>query len=193
MTRHLPALVLCAALVGSVILSAQAPRGAATAEEARKFLAEANEELLRLVKEAKDGGNAWVVAKFDALTRTGGVSNDMLQRLPAINWVTVTGHVNGGIRAAVRAETRDDVAAKNLRDVLQGILGLAKLQSGQRADLAAVIDSIELGGEGKNVSLAFAVPIEAIDQLANLAAARAAREPSVDAPAAPEAEPVPAP
>ena len=125
-----------------------------------------NEELLRLVKEAKDGGNAWVVAKFDALTAGGRVPNDMMQRLPAINWVTVTGHVNGGVRAAVRAETRDEAAAKNLRDVLQGILGLAKMQTGQRADLAAVIDSIELGGEGKNVSLALSVPIEAIDQLA---------------------------
>jgi hypothetical protein len=155
-------------------------------------VATGNEELLRLVKEAKDGGNAWVVAKFDALTRTGGVSNDMLQRLPAINWVTVTGHVNGGIRAAVRAETRDDVAAKNLRDVLQGILGLAKLQSGQRADLAAVIDSIELGGEGKNVSLAISVPIEAIDQLAALAMPHG-RGPSDAAPAPDAPEPAPAP
>lgn len=153
----------------------------------------ANEDLMRRVKEANADGNAWVVAKFDALVNGGKVPSDMLQRLPAINWVSVTGHVNGGVRAAMRAETRDETAAQNLRDVLQGILGLAKLQTGQRADLAAIVNSIELGGEGKNVSLAFAVPIEAIDQLANLAAARAAREPSVDAPAAPEAEPVPAP
>ena len=151
-----------------------------------------NEELLRLVKESKDGGNAWVVAKFDALTAGGGVPNDMMKRLPAINWVTVTGHVNGGLRAAVRAETRDEVAAKNLRDVLQGILGLAKMQSGQRADLAGIIDSIELGGEGKNVSLALSVPIEAIDQLAALAMPRG-RGPSNAAPDAPAAEPVPAP
>ena len=62
MTRHLPALVLCAALVGSVILSAQAPRGPATAEEARKFLAEANEELLRLINEANRAG--WVQGTY---------------------------------------------------------------------------------------------------------------------------------
>jgi hypothetical protein len=149
-----------------------------------------NEELMRLVKEAHAGGNAWAVAKFDELTRGGQVPSDMLQRLPAINWVTVTGHVNGGVRAAVRAETRDEAAAKNLRDVLQGILALARLQTGQRADLAAVVNSIELGGEGNNVSLAFSVPIEAIDQLAGLATPRAQ---AGDAPDAPEAEPVPAP
>ena len=144
------------------------------------------------MKDASDG-NAWVVARFDALSAAGKIPPEVAQRLPAINWLTLSGHVNGGISLAARAEARDDAAAKNLRDVLQGILALAKLQTGQRADLAAIVNSIELGGEGKNVSLAFAVPIEAIDQLANLAAARAAREPSVDAPAAPEAEPVPAP
>ena len=148
-----------------------------------------NEELLRLVKETKDGGNAWVVAKFDALTQGGRVPSDMMQRLPAINWVTVTGHVNGGVRAAVRAETRDEAAAKNLRDVLQGLLGLARLQGGQRAGLASVIDSIELAGEGKNVTLGLSVPIEAIDQLASLA--MPPRPPSDAAPDAPE--PVPAP
>jgi hypothetical protein len=151
-----------------------------------------NDDLLRLVRETKDGGNAWVVAKFDALTAGGGVPSDVMQRLPAINWVTATGHVNGGVRAAVRAETRDEAAAKNLRDVLQGLLGLARLQGGQRAGLAAIIDSIELGGEGKNVSLGLAVPIEAIDQLASLAMAHG-QPPSDSAPAAPEAEPAPAP
>ena len=119
------------------------------------------------MKGAADG-NAWVVARFDALSAAGKLPPDVMQRLPAINWVTVTGHVNGGIRAAVRAETRDDAAAKNLRDVLQGMLALAKLQTGQRADVAAIIDSIELGGEGKNVSLGLSVPIEVVDQLASL-------------------------
>jgi hypothetical protein len=126
-----------------------------------------NAELVRLVKGAADG-NAWVVARFDALSAAGQLPADVMQRLPAINWITVTGHVNGGIRAAVRAEARDDAAAKNLRDVLQGMLALAKLQTGQRADVAALMDSIELGGEGKNVSLGLSVPIEVVDHLASL-------------------------
>jgi len=145
-----------------------------------------NEELMRLVKDANDGGNAWVVARFDALASNGQVPSDMLARLPAINWVTITSHVNGGIRAAVRAETRDESAAKNLREVLQGMLALARLQTGQRAELTGIVNSIELGGEGKNVSLALSVPIEAIDLLAGLAAPR-------PAPDAPAAEPTPAP
>ena len=44
---------------------------------------------------------------------------------------SVSGHVNGGLRGIVRAETRDDEAANNLRDVVRGFLALAKLQAGR--------------------------------------------------------------
>ena len=146
-----------------------------------------NEELVRLVKEADDG-NAWVVARADALTGAAHVPADVLQKIPAINWITVTGHVNGGVRAAVRAEARDEAAAKNLRDVLQGFLALAKLQTGANADFTALVNSIELGGEGTKVSLALSVPLEVIDHLASLRAAAAP-----PAPAEPEPPQVAAP
>jgi hypothetical protein len=137
-----------------------------------------NAELVRLVKEADDG-NAWVVAKFDALSAAGKLPSEVMQRIPAINWISITGHVNGGVRAAVRAETRDDAAAKNLKDVLQGLLALAKLQTGAQPDVAALVDSVELGGNGKQVSLGLSVPVEFIDRLASLRAA----QPRVTAPA----------
>jgi hypothetical protein len=152
-----------------------------------------NEDLMRLVKDANDGGNAWVVARFDTLTAGGRLPTGVMDRLPAINWLTVTGHVNGGVRAAVKAETRDEAAAKNLHDVLNGMLALAKLQSGQRADIASVVNSIELRGEGKSVSLALSVPIEVIDQLAALAAPRPSPDAVPTPDPAPTPEPVPAP
>jgi hypothetical protein len=107
----------------------------------------------------------------------------MLSKLPALNWVTSTGHVNGGVRAAIRAEARDDAAAKNLREVVTGMLALARLQTGQRADVTALMNSIELGGDGKNVSLGISVPMEFIDHLAAL------RTPST--PPAPPVPPAP--
>jgi hypothetical protein len=146
-----------------------------------------NSELLRLVKDA-DNGNAWVVARFDALSSAGRLPAGVLQRLPAINWISVTGHVNGGIRAAVRAETRDDAAGKNLHDVLQGMLALVKLQAGQSPELATFVDSIELVGDGKNVSLGLSVPIEVVDRLASLRTPPAAAG-APDAPAPPVTAP----
>jgi hypothetical protein len=177
--------------------AANAVRRAIDAHSGAAANASSNADLLRLVKGA-DGGNVWVVARFDALSSTGQIPPAMLQRLPAINWVTITGHINGGVTAAILAEARDDAAAKNLREILQGILALAKLQTGQRPDVTALMNSIELGGEGHNVSLGLSVPIEVIDHLASLRTpggaplgplAPPAPPPPPDAPAAPDAPP----
>jgi len=62
MTRHLSASVVSAAFAASVLVSAQAPSAAATAQEARKFLADANQELLRLINESNRAG--WVQSTY---------------------------------------------------------------------------------------------------------------------------------
>ena len=61
------------------------------------------------------------------------------------------------------ADTRDDESANNLRDVVRGFLALAKLQAGGRPELQAMVQSLELGGTGKTVSLSFTVPGEVFD------------------------------
>jgi hypothetical protein len=173
--------------------AANAVRRAIDAHSGAAANASSNADLLRLVKDA-DGGNVWVVARFDALSSAGQIPPAVLQRLPAINWVRITGHINGGVTAAILAVARDDAAAKNLREVLQGILALAKLQTGQRPDITALVNSIELGGEGHNVSLGLSVPIEVIDRLASLHTPGAPSVPFFPAPPeAPEAPTAPEP
>src|SRR5436190_5727084 len=62
MTPYLAALVASAALAGSVLVLAQVPAGVATAEQARKFLTAANQDLLRLIAEANRAG--WVQSTY---------------------------------------------------------------------------------------------------------------------------------
>ena len=81
----------------------------------------------------------------------------------AITWFSVGGHVNGGIRGIIRAEARDDEAANNLRDVMRGFMALAKMQSGSKPELQAMMQSLGLGGKGKTVELSFTVPAEVFD------------------------------
>ncbi len=155
-----------------------------------------NKELMRLVGEGSDG-NVWAVARFDAIA-PGRLPAEVAGRLPAINWVTMTGRVNGGVTALLRAETGDDAAAKNLRDMIQGILALAKMQTGSHAGFADVVNSIELGGDGRNVSLSMSLPVQAIDFLVGLHAAGRSRpdaSPNASPDASPESslEPPPAP
>ena len=72
----------------------------------------------------------------------------------------------------VRAETRDDDAANNLRDVVRGFLALAKMQAGSRPDVQAMIQSLELGGTGNTVALSFSVPSQLFDTIAAVGAQR---------------------
>jgi hypothetical protein len=127
-----------------------------------------NEELMNLVR-SLDDGNAWAVGRFDALGSHAKLPAAVSSQIPAITWVSVSGHVNGGIRGIVRAEARDDEAANNLRDVVRGFLALAKLQSGSRPELQMMMQSLEMTGTGKTVGLSFAVPAEVFDLVGALA------------------------
>jgi hypothetical protein len=123
-----------------------------------------NDELMKLVRDSDDG-NAWAVARFDALTDRAGLPQELTSQLPAITWFSMSGYINGGLRAIVRAETRDDAAAQNLREVIRGFVALARLQTGQRAEFDELMNSIELGGVGTTVSLGFTIDSAMIDAL----------------------------
>jgi len=121
-----------------------------------------NEELMNLVASIDDG-NAWAVGRFDALGSHTRLPEAVSSQIPAITWISVSGHVNGGIRGVLRAEARDDEAANNLRDVVRGFLALAKLQTGAKPQLQLMMQSLELSGTGKTVAVSFAVPAEVFD------------------------------
>jgi len=127
-----------------------------------------NEELMNLVH-SLESGNAWAVGRFDALQARARLPQELTTRLPAITWFAVSGHINGGIRGVLRAEARDEEAANNLRDVVRGFLALAKMQSGGRPELQAMMQSLELSGTGKTVALSFTVPAEIFDAVAAMA------------------------
>ena len=130
-----------------------------------------NDELMTLVR-SLDNANAWAVGRFDALRSQSHLPANVLSQIPAITWFAVSGHVNGGLRGTLRAEARDDQSAENLRDVVRGFLALVRLGSNAKPELQAMMQSLELGGSGKTVSLSFAVPAELFDVIGAAAAQR---------------------
>jgi hypothetical protein len=130
-----------------------------------------NEELMNLVK-SLDNSNAWAVGRFDALRSQAHLPANVLSQIPAISWFAVSAHINGGLRGTLRADARDDEAANNLRDVVRGFLALAKLGAGAKPELQTVMQSLELGGTGKTVSLSFVVPAELFDVIGAVANSR---------------------
>ena len=123
-----------------------------------------NQELMNLVHGLAPA-DAWIAGRFDALRGDARLPEGLASQIPAITWFTASAQVDSAIRGTVRADAKDDEAATSLKEVIQGFVGLAKLQSGSRPDLRAVADSLQLGGTGKTVVLSFTVPAETVDAM----------------------------
>ena len=121
-----------------------------------------NHEMMNLVHDL-DNANAWAVGRFDTLISQARLPEAVAGQIPAVRWFSASGHINGGLRGTIRAEARDEQAGQNLRDVVQGFMALAKMQASQKPELTALMNSIQLSGTGKTVSLNFEVPSQIID------------------------------
>ena len=77
----------------------------------------------------------------------------------------IMSHIDGGVTGTLRAEARDDQAAENLRQVVQGFLALGRLQAQKDPNVTALLQSLQLSGSGKTVALSFAIPAEIFDML----------------------------
>jgi hypothetical protein len=130
-----------------------------------------NKEFMDLVGDV-DEGSAWTVARFDALAGRTPLPAEVANQLPPINWLAASGRVDGDVHGLVRAEARDNEAGQNLRDVVRGFLALAKIQGARTPGMTSMLNTVELGGEGKSVSLSFDLTPDVLDLLGSAAAAR---------------------
>ena len=124
-----------------------------------------NAELMRLVNDLDRGANAWAVGRFDLLANHAKLPEGLSGKLPAIKWFAAAGRVNGGMSAALRAEARDEEAARNLRDVVNGFMALARMQAEARPEWNALMSSLQLSGTGTTVQLSFTIPAELMDAI----------------------------
>lgn len=124
-----------------------------------------NGDVMKMI-EGVASGNAWVVGRFDVLSKQANLPAEVQSQIPQLTWFSATGHVNGGVAGTVTVEARDEDAAKNLRAVVGGFIGLAKMQAASKPELNALVQSINMNADtGKTVSVSFTVPSAAIDAL----------------------------
>lgn len=125
----------------------------------------ANPEMMNLIRD-NAGSTAWAVGQFDEISRRMRLPSGVAGQVPPIRLVSVKAHINGGVKAAIRAEAGDKAGADQLRDVVRGFLSLARLQAGGKQELESVLKSIELSGSDTTVRLSFAVSPETLRVIA---------------------------
>lgn len=126
-----------------------------------------NDELVAHVRDLQ-GGNAWAVGRMDVLRQRAKLPDVVANQIPPITWFSVRGQIDGGFQARLTAEGRDDEAANMLRDVVRGFLALAKLETSSKPEIQRFVQSLQIGGTGKTVSLSVDVPAQVFDALGAL-------------------------
>jgi hypothetical protein len=127
-----------------------------------------NQEMVNLIGDLEGSSNVWAVGRMEALTANATLPEPLAQHLPAVKWFSASSHVGGGISGLLRVEARDDEAAKNMRDVLNGAMAMIRLHASQKPELAPVVQSLEVSGTGTTVALSFEVPPALVDTLVEL-------------------------
>lgn len=158
--------------------SSAAVRRAIDAERAGSSLRQEPEALGRARAFAHDTG--WMVARLDTADGARWLPAEMRAQLPGVTWLAAGGTLDGDLTGRVVADVRDEDAARNLRDMARGLVALGRLQAGRRPELRTLLESIQLGGDGRTVRLSARVPAELLASLG----ARGAGAPE-DAPGAP--------
>jgi hypothetical protein len=113
-----------------------------------------NADLMGLIGD-ESSANAWIVGRFDAVSRRMGLPPAVRTQVPPLRLVSASAHINGGVKATLKAQTADAAAADQLRDVVRGGISFARLQSGSKPALQDALKTVELGGSGTNVRLSF--------------------------------------
>lgn len=122
-----------------------------------------NTELMGRIAKLEGQSNAWAIGRMDSLAERAELPQEMAVKLPALTWFEAAGHVNGGINGTLKAEAKDDESARNLRDMLNGVMALGRMQAQSNPQVQALMQSVTLGGDGRTIELTFNVPSELID------------------------------
>ena len=123
----------------------------------------ANPRLMELMSYIEGGANAWAVGEFDDPEAMAWLPDEVESQIPPVAAFAVGGRFNGGVSGSITAEARDAEAGQNLRDVMQGFLALARMQSSSRPELRGMLDTVRLSNVGSTVTLSFTVPAEVLE------------------------------
>ena len=125
----------------------------------------ANADVMKMIGTVEPGNNAWVVGRFDVLSRHAHLPAEVAGQLPQVTWFSAGGHVNGGVMGTVSLTARDEEAAKNLQAVAGGFIALANMQASSKPELQAVMKSVQLSTDGNTVSVSFSLPSTVIEAM----------------------------
>jgi len=132
-----------------------------------------NAVLLALVEKVRPGSTFWMVGDQSLLASlptsmpAPGASADgaATMTLPALTGLMVTGDLDPQVSLAITGEAKDALAAKNLADVVRGLVAMASLQAQQKPELQQLASAISVATEENRVLVNARFPYEMLEAL----------------------------
>ena len=128
--------------------------------------------LMGLVERVRPGSTFWMVGDQSLLAgmptsvpAPGSSADGATINLPALQALTVTGDLDPQVSLNVTGDAKDELAAKNLADVVRGFVALMSLQARQKPELQQLASAVTVATEQTRVLVSARVPYELLDAL----------------------------
>ena len=122
-----------------------------------------NNRLMTLTEQVHGKHHAWIIAAIDEASDLSFLPDAVEGSIPPLTGLAVGTRVHEGVSATVSLQARDEQASQDLRDVVQGFVALARMQSAERPELQGLVDAIQLSSVGTTVTLDFEVPADTLE------------------------------
>ena len=137
-------------------------------------------QLVTQLESIEPGSTFWAVGGPSVLSRVTSEVGGPAANLPAVKQVVAYGHLDPEVGMTATAEAADAKSATKIADVLRGFSAMLSLQSGQRAELAQIADSISVATEDDKVHVKATITHELIESLKKSAIATHAKKAEVE-------------
>ncbi|HXY38234.1 MAG TPA: hypothetical protein VEQ10_01105, partial [Vicinamibacteria bacterium] len=147
-----------------------------------------NASLMALLQRLRPGSTFWMVgdqsllAGLPASVPAPGAGGGASITLPALRSLSVTGDLDPQVSLSVTGEAADEPAAKNLADVVRGLVALVNLQAQQKPELAQLVSAVTVATEGNRVLVSARIPYATLEALQAGATAARPAAPATESP-----------
>lgn len=166
-----------------------------------------NAALLGLVEKVRPGSTFWMVGDQSLLASVSGAASSgretgagqgapsgpasglSMLNLPALRSLTVVGDLDPQLSLSLTGETADEAAARNLADLVRGLLAMAALQAQQKPELQQLASAFSVTNEANRVLVSARIPYELLDGLQASLKPGASRSVPAEAPPAGKGSP----
>lgn len=150
-----------------VVGSAAAVEAAVAAKAQGGVGLRANVAMTALLERVKPGSTFWMVGDQSLLANLpkSAPMGDSTVTLPALKSVVVTGDLDPVVSVAITGDATDEASAKNLADVVRGLVAMVSMQGGQKPELKQLASAVSVTTDASRVQVNARIPYELIEAL----------------------------